>query len=202
MYNVLRRFSRVLYICGMSINELRKGQLLCSKPYIGDPFFERTVVLITEHNKHGTEGLIINQPIEIKNPEDIGFIGAFTQSFYRGGPVANNRCYYIHNQPHLLPESDPLTEDIHFGGNPEVLEQHLNSFAIDKSSIRFYIGISGWEPGQLQREIEENTWFIEDARPFSWVCGQNTEHLWYDIIKGKGHPYTMYAKGPINPDLN
>ncbi len=190
-----------LYLCAMDVQILHAGQLLCSKPYIGDPFFERAVVLVTQHNQHGTEGLILNQRIDIENPEDLGIIGEFTSIFNVGGPVANDRCYYLHRRPDMIPNSQYLTNDVYFGGDITVLEHLLNTRAINQDDIRFYIGISGWEAGQLTRELDENTWFIEDARSFDWITGDETG-MWQSIVNEKGHPYALYAQGPENPEHN
>lgn len=192
----------IVYLCKMSAQILRAGQLLCSKPYIDDPFFERTVILITRHNQRGTEGVILNQPIEIENLEDIGIIGKFTSVLFLGGPVTNNRCYYLHRCPELLPNSESLSDNLYFGGDVEILEHLINTGILRQTDIRFYIGISGWEPGQLQRELNENTWFIEDARPYEWICRDDISAMWHEIISAQGHPYSLYAQGPENPEHN
>ncbi len=195
-----KRFD-VLYICNMSVDILHTGQLLCSKPYIGDPFFERSVVLVTQHSPQGTEGLILNQRIDLENPEDMGIIGDFTSEFRIGGPVANDRCYFLHCRPDLLPNSQFIANDIYFGGDLKVLEHLLNTRTMGDDDIRFYIGISGWEANQLQRELDENTWFVEDAKSFEWITNGGTE-MWKSIVNEKGHPYTLYAQGPENPEHN
>ena len=39
------------------------GQLLVAAPWIGDPDFERTVILIVEDGPDGAVGIVINKPI-------------------------------------------------------------------------------------------------------------------------------------------
>ena len=41
-----------------------RGKLLLAGPTLKDPNFDRTVVLITEHNEDGAMGLVINRPSE------------------------------------------------------------------------------------------------------------------------------------------
>ena len=47
-----------------SMNSL-ENQLLIAMPSLGDPYFNKTVTYICEHNEEGAMGLIINLPVNI-----------------------------------------------------------------------------------------------------------------------------------------
>ena len=65
-------------------NQLKpeKGRLLISEPFLPDPNFERTVVLLCDHNEDGAFGFVVNKPSILKLNEivenapnwDIGYI--------------------------------------------------------------------------------------------------------------------------------
>jgi hypothetical protein len=44
------------------------GQLLVAAPGVGDPRFERTVILIVEQGPDGTLGIIVNKPVGEQPP--------------------------------------------------------------------------------------------------------------------------------------
>jgi putative transcriptional regulator len=187
----------------MRNEDIKAGKLLCSKPYIGDPYFERSVILITRHDKLVTEGLILNNLLDLKNPEALEYISAFSDMFYLGGPVDADHCYFLHRRPDVIPNAIHVANDIYFGGHPDKMESILNSGKIARNDIRFYIGISVWSPGQLHMEIENNTWFLHEEDPgFSALCAESTDELWVQIVAGKGAPYNLYIHGPERPDLN
>ncbi|HEY0039543.1 MAG TPA: YqgE/AlgH family protein, partial [Flavisolibacter sp.] len=77
----------------------------------------------------------------------------------------------------------------------------INSGNADPEKIRFYIGYSGWSPGQLNTEMDEKTWLtVEAARKL--VFHPNAEEIWKDSIKHLGGEYEMMINFPIDPQLN
>ncbi len=187
----------------MKNDELKPGQLLCSKPYIGDMNFEKSVVLITKYSKdEGAEGLVLNQPISVDNIEDLGEIGQFTNEFYLGGPVDRDHLFYLHNIPQLLPGSERIMDDLYFGGSATDLIDLIQIGSVPKSAIRFFVGISGWYPGQLENELIENVWFVVSPFAKQSILEWKYNNLWEKIVSSMGEPYSLYLNGPSNPEFN
>ena len=47
--------------------EIRKGSILLAEPFMLDPNFKRSVILLTEHSeKEGSLGFVLNKPITLK----------------------------------------------------------------------------------------------------------------------------------------
>ena len=91
---------------------LKKGQLLIAEPsLIGDTSFNRSVILLADHNDEGSVGFIINKPLRYSIRDLVPEIDA-TFKIYNGGPVEQDNLYFIHNVPHLIPESIEISNGI------------------------------------------------------------------------------------------
>ena len=64
----------------MSENQIKKGDLLLSQPFMLDGNFSRTVVYLTEFNEEGAVGFIINRPMDIMMDELIPDFPEFLSS--------------------------------------------------------------------------------------------------------------------------
>ena len=67
--------------------------------------------------------------------------------------------------------------------------------------IKFFIGYSGWKPGQLENEISENSWVIAEMDP-GYIMRDPDENIWREILQKLGKKYRMWADFPENPGMN
>ena len=137
--------------------KLKKGQLLIADPYIiGDASFDRSVILLTDHNQEGSVGFIINKPLKYSINDLLPDIKA-SFKVYNGGPVEQDNLYFIHNVPKLIPNSVEISNGIYWGGDFESVKELINQRKINKNNIRFFLGYTGWEEDQLESEMEHNS---------------------------------------------
>ncbi len=178
------------------------GRLLISEPFLTDPNFKRSVVLIAEHQEEGTVGFVLNQPsaLLLKNLipelEDIDF------PVYIGGPVGTDTVHFIHRCHDRLNDGEEIAKGIYWGGNFEALKILLANKSIEQDEIRFFIGYSGWGMEQLKRELKENTWIVSDQYHPDLVFTNNEEDLWREVIINLGPKYAHVSNFPSNPNLN
>ncbi len=168
---------------------------------MGDPNFERTVVLICRHDEEGTFGLVLNRKSNLKLSDvlDIHQQNG-DMELNIGGPMLYNTLHYVH-QVEQLEDSIPLSESVFWGGDYEQLKLLLSSGLISPDEIRFFLGYSGWSPGQLDEEIEKKTWIVNNT----WtdkLFDLDQETLWREILKQMGGKYKVLANYPIDPSLN
>ena len=136
----------------------KKGNLLVAEPSLtGDVSFNRSVVLIAEHNHEGSVGFILNKPLDYTICDLVSDITIPFQVF-NGGPVEQDNLYFIHKVPELIENSIEISDGIFWGGNFEMTVELINSGTITEQDIRFFLGYSGWGPGQLESEIRTNSW--------------------------------------------
>lgn len=175
-----------------------KNQFLIAMPALADPNFSRTVTLICEHNAEGAMGIIINRPLEITLPEvlvqlDISEYqhGLEQHTVVQGGPVQESAGFVIH-QPLGKWEADlKIDDDLGVSASKEVLQ----AVARGEGPARWLLalGYAGWGPGQLEREITENTWLngpvdrdILFDVPMEQRWHAAADHLGVDLAKISG----------------
>jgi putative transcriptional regulator len=144
----------------MISEKLIKGQLLIAEPSIsGDLSFNRSVILLADHDEEGSVGFIINKPLKYTINDLLPEINA-SFKIYNGGPVEQDNLYFIHNIPELIPNSIEISNGIYWGGDFESTKALINNGKINKNNIRFFLGYTGWEENQLQLEMISNSWML------------------------------------------
>src|ERR1700757_4931760 len=100
---------------------VNKGSLLISEPYLGDPNFERTVILICENNDSGTVGFVLNKPSILTLDSVLFDIQDFKEMLYVGGPVSQDSLHFIYRNNQQVEDSVEIGENLYWGGNFEQL---------------------------------------------------------------------------------
>ena len=179
----------------------KRGTLLLSEPFLLDPFFKRSVILLTEDNENGSVGFVLTQPTDIKINNVMEDFPPLDNQLYIGGPVAKNTLHYIHTLGDKIDGSIEILDDLFWGGNFDTLKMLIDTEQIDNTDIKFFIGYSGWTTEQLKREIEENSWLVAEGN-VDKIMMIGTTHLWRNILLEMGGEYAMIANFPENPILN
>ena len=180
---------------------INKGNLLISEPYLGDDNFERTVILICEHNEDGTVGFVLNRPTVITLDSVVPDIIDCKENIFIGGPVQQDSLHFVYRNKEYLEGSMEIGENLYWGGEYDQLVSLINSQEIDIRDFRFFLGYSGWGEGQLAEEMTKNSWIVGKADSQDWF-NSSPEELWRNLLKGMGGKYKMYSNYPIDPRLN
>jgi putative transcriptional regulator len=179
----------------------KKGHLLIAEPILGDIFFNRSVILLAEYNKEGAVGFILNKPLKLKLSDLIPEI-KISFKIFNGGPVEQDNIYFIHNVPELIFGSIEIADGIFWGGDFKIAIRLINDKIISKKNIRFFLGYSGWDKNQLDRELKENLWIINPNDLKSNVLSKSTQYFWKEKIMEQGGDYILYSNAPEDPNLN
>jgi putative transcriptional regulator len=163
------------------------GQLLVAAPWIGDPRFERTVILIVEHGPGGAVGIIVNKPVGEQSLASVfkalgqkgGDVSGSVRVF-SGGPVQLEVGFVIHSADYHRPETVALTDRISMTSSVAILQDIGVKRGPAKILVAF--GYAGWGPGQLEHEIEEHAWGIAEAEP-TLVFDEDKDNVWEDARK-------------------
>lgn len=189
------------------INELnklkvKKGRLLLAEPFMEDPYFKRSVVLLSEYNKdEGAFGFILNKPLEITVNDAIRDFPEFYAPVYMGGPVQTDSLFYMHTQGEHIENSVKISDNLYWSGNYDQLKEMIKDQLIFPNEIKFFIGYSGWDFEQLQGEIEQESWIISENKHLS-IQELNDENLWYSSLQSMGGKFALLSNFPENPSLN
>jgi putative transcriptional regulator len=186
----------------MTTEKLQKGCLLIAEPSIlSDVSFNRSVILLAEHNDEGSVGFIINKPLPYSLNDLIPDIEVeFT--IYNGGPVEQDNLYFVHNIPELIPNSVEISNGIFWGGDYETTKNLLNQGKIEKDCIRFFLGYSGWESQQLENEMLSNSWILTNNIYKKNLFKKPAASFWKNQLEVLGGDYLLWVNAPENPTLN
>lgn len=179
----------------------RVGALLVAAPLLGDMNFDRTVLLVLEHDESGTFAVVINRPsdtmIESVLPEWSGSpVGG--DVLYIGGPVSPDSALGIglfdrRSEPPV--SARPVTESL---GVIDLEEQPVMA---GLSAIRIFSGYAGWEEGQLDDEIDEGAWYVVDGGPDD-VFDPNPMTLWRRVLRRQQGELAFVATHSYDATLN
>ncbi|NDC42513.1 MAG: YqgE/AlgH family protein [Chitinophagia bacterium] len=178
-----------------------KGKLLIAGPFLGDPSFARSVVLICEHTPDGSIGFVLNHLLSatLADLAD-GLESGMPVALYQGGPVEKNTLHILHRLPNVL-GGVQVTDTIYWGGSYEKVLELARNNQFDEHNIRLFIGYSGWGEGQLDGEMEEHSWLVGTATD-QLVFHTEPHLMWKAAITGMGQQFAYLANTPINPQLN
>jgi putative transcriptional regulator len=178
-----------------------KGCILVSEPYLPDPNFERTIILLCEHNEEGSFGFVLNKPSHAKIADVMDSIKDFDAQVYVGGPVQQDTLHYIHRL-HAIEDAVEIGEGIYWGGNFEQLNSLLDSRKLAAHDVKFFLGYSGWSEGQLEEELKANSWIVSGHVDEKLVFETNAEIMWQMALKAMGGRFSVYSNYPVDPRLN
>ncbi len=179
-----------------------KGDLLISEPFLPDPNFERSVILLCEHNAEGSLGFVLNKPTDLKLQDALDEVSDFDKTLYTGGPVQRDTLHFIHKSAVLADRAEHLGNGIYWGGDFEKLLTMMNTRQISPEELKFFVGYSGWAAGQLEAELKQNSWIVCKAASEQQVFRMSPDMLWRQILASMGGKFKMYSNYPIDPRLN
>ncbi len=180
----------------------KKGKLLIAEPTLtGDVSFNRSVVLLAEHNEEGSVGFILNKPLEYRINELVTEIDIPFQ-VYNGGPVEQDNLYFIHKVPHLIENSLEISDGIYWGGDFEKTIALINKKLILAEDIRFFLGYSGWSSLQLDQELSSKSWIVVKNVYESAIIQKPPASFWKEKMVELGGNYLLWSNAPENPSLN
>lgn len=123
-------------------------------------FFENTTILLVKHNEEGTIGLVTNKPFEKSLNELIEFNQSKPFPLKDGGPVDREHLFVLHKRPDLIDGGIQITNGYYLGGNMGQVIETINTSDANTEEIQLFIGYCGWDTGELEAELEEESWTI------------------------------------------
>jgi putative transcriptional regulator len=177
-----------------------KGRLLLASPALFDPNFRRTVVLVTEHNDEGAAGLVLNRRSATAVAEvvpDLVPLLADGDLVYVGGPVQQTAVLVLARFEDPETAAELVVDDVGFVPG----DGDFALLAGTTRQARAFAGYAGWGPGQLEVELEERSWMVEDAGGVDLLPDNDTD-LWGALLREKGGVYRVVALMPEDPSQN
>ncbi len=179
-----------------------KGQLLLDSGELHGSFFQRTVLLICQHDAKGAFGLILNRTSGNKVGDAIvaDLPDQLKESqLYLGGPVQPTALSYLHSDSHI-PDATVLP-NLSLGHSLDSLVEIGASFSAAKK-VKLFAGYAGWSSGQLEEEMKRKAWLTHPAS-LELIFDTPPEELWPLVLRRKGGwRNQLLAQSPEDPSLN
>jgi putative transcriptional regulator len=177
-----------------------KGQLLLDSGQLRGSFFQRTVVLICQHDGEGAFGLVLNRATG-SNIGDV-IVADLPDSLkacplFLGGPVQPSALSFLHTDA-LIPDANVLP-NLALSHSLDTLVELGESFSPTRK-IKLFAGYAGWSPGQLEDEMKRNAWLTHPASLD--LVFDPPEDLWQKILRQKGWRYKLLSQMPEDLSLN
>jgi putative transcriptional regulator len=140
------------------MRDLKAGIYINSTAHLNGSFFEHATILIVQHNEEGSLGFLTNKSFGKSLHELIEFNHAKPYPLMDGGPVDREHLFVLHSRPDLIKGGEQIHNGLYLGGNMEQVIEAINSGAANQEEIQVFIGYCGWDPGELEAEMEEGSW--------------------------------------------
>lgn len=183
------------------MNPLQAGILLISDPFLKDPNFIRTVVLLCEHQEQGSFGFVLNKPLGLMLSDLITGAEGLYIPVSEGGPVQKDSLHFLHCRPDLIEGGLKIADNIHWGGNFGLALSLLQTKELLPTEIRFFVGYSGWGEMQLEQELDERSWITRPAKNHL-IFKKEIRTIWKEALTELGGEYSQMVNYPIDPQLN
>ncbi|MBL0942330.1 MAG: YqgE/AlgH family protein [Alphaproteobacteria bacterium] len=173
------------------------GKLLVATPQIQDLRYAHTVIYVCGHDTNGAMGLVVNRLIDslsfkdLLEQLDITIPSLFKNvQIHFGGPVELGRGFVLHSTDYQHESSVEIDQDIALTATIDILKD----IACGQGPHRYMmaLGYAGWSPGQLEDEIQNNSWLLVDPDEHL-IFGQDIDSCWIRGMKKLGIDPSMLS---------
>ncbi len=178
-----------------------KGRLLVASPALVDPNFRRSVVLLAEHTaEEGAMGVVLSRPSETPVAEAAPMLESLVEPdavLHVGGPVNPSAVLVVAEFEDPGEAAAVVFDGVGFMPGDSEPEE----VAAATRRARIFVGYAGWGPGQLEAELEEESWIVLDPEPAD-VFSETAEDLWSSVLARQGGALALLSRMPPDPSVN
>ncbi|MGY6501356.1 MAG: YqgE/AlgH family protein [Acidimicrobiales bacterium] len=178
------------------------GRLLVASPVIGDENFERTVVLLLDHDDDGALGIVLNRPSHLSAHDVLPGWSDLTAApgvVFTGGPVEQEGIIGLGRRTGRTTEG-PFQVTVGPVGVIDLSVEPLEAVGAVEG-IRLFAGYASWGPGQLESELIASAWWIVDADPTDPLTDE-PDDLWVSVLRRQPEPLRRWAFLPADANWN
>jgi len=175
------------------------GSLLIAHPSLLDRNFKKSVLFISANDsQEGSFGLTLNRPAgrtvgELLPDRDLGALAQVP--VFIGGPVCGDQLIFAAFKWHA--NTDRMECNHHL-----VIEEAEESLRDDSVIVRAFVGYAGWSKGQLEGELAQRAWLVQQKAAREVLDLERCPTLWREITSTFGPWYQLAAEAPEDLSLN
>lgn len=194
--------SKTIFDIEISGGEPREGSLLVAEPFLKDAPFKHAVIILVDYDKNEHSlGVVVNKSTQYTLKDLIPEIECDAPIF-SGGPVGTDRLIYLHTLGSLFNGSTQVAPGLWIGGDFEDLKKYIRAGYPTDGLIRFFIGYSGWQAGQLDEELADKVWAVTDKFDPANLLIDSDDAAWHRVVKEMGETFRGWRFHPMDPSSN
>ena len=185
--------------------EVGPGSLLIASTDLTGPTFARTVIYVIEHDEQGTLGVVLNRMSDAAVFNVLpawAELAASPRAVFVGGPVGTSSALClgvaksgveVAQQPKLHQVLGPVAM-VDLDADPEEMAEVL-------TGVRIFAGYAGWEAGQLEEELADDSWIVAPGLPADLLAEASVD-VWQQVLARQPWPLPLLSTYPLRPEDN
>lgn len=194
----------IIFNIKMSSATPHAGALLVAEPFLRESYFNHAVICLVNYEKgKGVMGVVLNKMTRYTLGELVSAIMVECEiPVFCGGPMSQDHLYFIHTLGDAIPGSRHIIDDLYIGGDFDMVVDLINSGYDVSGSIRFCLGYSGWDAGQLEDELRKGVWAVTDIPDSNNLLVGQENGYWHSMVRSMGEKYRGWLYHPQDPRMN
>lgn len=183
------------------------GSLLVAEPFLREKYFLHAVIAMLDMDPAAAPmGVVLNNGTDLKLHEVLdGVDPASNVPVYCGGPVAQDRLFFLHTLgTQLVPDATLLAPGLWVGGDFDAVVSYINDGYPVDGNLRFFLGYAGWDHTQLVGELDSDVWAVANpgTLPPQELLTLHGDRLWHRAVRAMGADYRTWAYHPSSLSAN
>lgn len=181
------------------------GALLVAEPFLRESFFHHSIIYLIDYGPGASSmGIVMNKPTNyhLANLLKVNIKRNEAVPVYCGGPMSSDRLYFIHRLGDIIPDSRPISADLYIGGDFGSMVDYVNAGYPLDGLVRFCLGYSGWDVGQLDQELRNNVWAVGSMADGEALLKGVGDSYWHRYVRSLGDSYRGWLYHPQYPTFN
>ncbi|MCM1349395.1 MAG: YqgE/AlgH family protein [Firmicutes bacterium] len=198
-------FDKTIFNINIPSPNPTQGSLLVAEPFLRDACFHHGVIALIDHDSpSGSMGVVMNRQTSHTLQSVLDSVKVKTPiPLFCGGPMSVDRLFFVHTlDESIIPGSRTIAPGLFVGGDFDSMLDYVNDgYPID-GHVRFFLGYSGWSPGQLDEEISNSVWAVASIPSAHQLLSGTEDAYWHRCVRMLGNDYRGWRYHPRNPHSN
>jgi putative transcriptional regulator len=200
----MKNLDQFLNRIDLPIGTPSSGALLVAEPFLRESYFNHAVIYLVDYGRDiTTMGIVMNKATGYTLSD---ILKSVTRKepipVYCGGPLSGDRLYFIHRLGDIIPGSKHIADGLYIGGNFDSMIEYINAGYPVDGLVRFYLGYSGWDAGQLDDELSKHVWAVTSPKNIDNILKGSEDGYWHGQVRSLGSSYRGWLYHPQYPSLN
>ena len=180
------------------------GALLVAEPFLRESYFNHAVIYLVDYGDgESSMGIVMNKTTNYLLSDLLNNVTRREPvPVYCGGPLSGDRLYFIHRLGDIIPGAKHIADGMYIGGDFDCMIDYVNAGYPLEGFVRFCLGYSGWEVGQLDDELKNNVWAVTSMKDADTILQGSEDGYWHGQVRTMGAKYRGWLYHPQYPSLN